>query len=269
MRKLIFISFSFVVAMFTFGMMTTGVSAEEHDVEKGDTLWDIANTYRTTVEKLKDINHLDDTVIYPDQILSTAQDNEKHYTVEKGDTLSEIAEEFDVSVENIKEQNGLSSDLIVVGKELTIDVSNHVQKVSNDEPKQTENVSAAEDNEEKATEQASDNESTEASTEEQPASPKGETFSVSATAYTAYCDGCSGITATGVNLMENPDKKVIAVDPNVIPLGTKVYVEGYGYATAEDTGGDIKGNRIDVHIPSKDEALDWGIQSVDITIIDE
>lgn len=76
-------------------------------------------------------------------------------------------------------------------------------------------------------------------------------LTVEATAYTAECEGCSGTTATGVNLKENPDAKVIAADPDVIPLGSKVYVEGYGYATAEDTGGAIQGNRIDVFIPSK------------------
>ena len=80
-------------------------------------------------------------------------------------------------------------------------------------------------------------------------------FTVSATAYTAYCNGCSGITKTGINLRENSDLKVIAVDPNVIKLGTKVHVEGYGYAIAGDTGGAIKGNKIDVFIPTKSEAL--------------
>ena len=47
---------------------------------------------------------------------------------------------------------------------------------------------------------------------------------------------------------------MIAVDPNVIPLGSKVYVEGYGEAIAADTGGAIKGNKIDVHVPSKSQA---------------
>ncbi|MGC4377905.1 peptidoglycan-binding protein [Fictibacillus sp. Mic-4] len=97
--------------------------------------------------------------------------------------------------------------------------------------------------------------------------PEGKTLSVEATAYTANCSGCSGVTATGMNLKSNPNAKVIAVDPNVIPLGTKVYVEGYGTAVAADTGGAIKGNRIDVFMPSEDQANNWGRKQVNITIL--
>ena len=74
-------------------------------------------------------------------------------------------------------------------------------------------------------------------------------------------------TATGVNLKANPDAKVIAVDPSVIPLGSKVYVEGYGYATAADTGGAIKGNKIDVFIPSHDQAMQWGRKTVEVQVL--
>src|SRR5699024_6243659 len=90
-----------------------------------------------------------------------------------------------------------------------------------------------------------------------------------ATAYTAKCDtGCTGITATGQNLNANPNKKVIAVDPSVIPLGSRVYVEGYGEAIAGDTGGDINGNRIDLHIPDKGSANSFGRKNVTVRIID-
>ena len=89
-----------------------------------------------------------------------------------------------------------------------------------------------------------------------------------ATAYTAYCEGCSGITKTGINLRANPELKVIAVDPTVIALGTKVYVEGYGYAVAGDIGSAIKGNRIDVFIPITSEAFQWGRKNVKITILE-
>lgn len=96
----------------------------------------------------------------------------------------------------------------------------------------------------------------------------GREMYVTATAYTASCSGCSGTTATGLNLHANPNAKVIAVDPRVIPLGSKVYVEGYGYAVASDTGGAIKGNKIDVFISSKQAAYQWGRKTVKIKVLD-
>lgn len=86
------------------------------------------------------------------------------------------------------------------------------------------------------------------------------TFTVEATAYTYT----GNPTATGVY----PREGLIAVDPRVIPLGTQVYVEGYGYAVAADTGGAIKGNIIDVFFPSLQRAIDWGRRPVKIYILD-
>lgn len=91
---------------------------------------------------------------------------------------------------------------------------------------------------------------------------------VEASGYIALCkEGCTGITATGMNLKDNPHAKVIAVDPRVIPLGTKVYIPGYGYAVAADTGGAIKGNKIDLHFPTEQAARQWGRKNVTIEII--
>ncbi len=97
----------------------------------------------------------------------------------------------------------------------------------------------------------------------------GKTITMEATAYNWNCATCDGrgLTATGYNVKANPDG-VIAVDPRVIPLGTKVYVEGYGYAIARDTGGAIKGNRIDVHMRSVSAARQFGRQTVKVTIIE-
>jgi uncharacterized protein YabE (DUF348 family) len=92
-------------------------------------------------------------------------------------------------------------------------------------------------------------------------------FYVNATAYTANCNGCSGRTATGLNLRANPNAKVIAVDPRIIPLGTKVYVDGYGYAVAADTGGAIKGLKIDVFFSSNADAYRWGRKKVKVTVL--
>ncbi|MFT4445278.1 3D domain-containing protein [Parvimonas sp. G1967] len=60
---------------------------------------------------------------------------------------------------------------------------------------------------------------------------------------------------------------VVAVDPRVIPLGTKLYIEGYGYAVAEDTGGAIKGNRIDLCFTNKAQANAFGRRNVKVYIL--
>ncbi|WP_188454699.1 3D domain-containing protein [Virgibacillus oceani] len=233
------------------GAAATSVSAEEYEVKKDDTLWDIANEYDTTVDDLVDINELKTTVIHPKQKLFI---NET-YMVEKGDTLIGIGKKFDVTVDDIKEWNNLESDVIVIGQEIEIKGKNIVQE---DKPS---NKIAKNANTQKT--------SNKESKSEQDNSPDGKTISVKATAYTAGCDGCSGVTSTGVNLTENPNAKVIAVDPNVIPLGSEVYVEGYGYATAADIGGGINGNEIDIHVPTKDDAYNWGVRTVDVTIINK
>jgi 3D (Asp-Asp-Asp) domain-containing protein/outer membrane murein-binding lipoprotein Lpp len=89
------------------------------------------------------------------------------------------------------------------------------------------------------------------------------------TGYTAFCDtGCTGITATGINLAKNRNAKVVAVDPNVVPLGTKVWVEGYGYAIAGDTGGAIDGYKLDLHFATKGQAREWGRKTVRVKIFE-
>ncbi|OFI05492.1 cell wall-binding protein YocH precursor [Clostridium acetireducens DSM 10703] len=77
-----------------------------------------------------------------------------------------------------------------------------------------------------------------------------------------------GITATGtVARRSNSGYSSVAVDPRIIPLGTKLYIEGYGYAIAEDTGGAIKGNRIDLFFSSKSEVYNWGVRQVNVYIL--
>lgn len=123
-------------------------------------------------------------------------------------------------------------------------------------------------NENKA-ESSSDSESSSNSSNNTSDSDSSEAvINMEATAYTAYCDGCSGITATGIDLRNQPDKKVVAVDPDVIPLGSVVEVEGYGRAIAGDTGGAIQGNRIDLHMATKDEANNFGRQNVTVRVIE-
>ena len=85
------------------------------------------------------------------------------------------------------------------------------------------------------------------------------TMNVVATAYTGY-----STTSTG----QKPVWGTIAVDPKVIPYGTKVYIPKFNMTfTAEDCGGDIKGNKIDIFMGSETDAYSWGRRTIDIYIL--
>ncbi|WP_234987551.1 peptidoglycan-binding protein [Megasphaera vaginalis (ex Bordigoni et al. 2020)] len=84
-----------------------------------------------------------------------------------------------------------------------------------------------------------------------------------ATAYSAEDPGNCGVTAMGHQLKRG----CVSVDPNVIPLGSRLYIEGYGYAVADDTGGSIVGNRIDLAMDSNAEALNFGRKDVVVHVL--
>lgn len=231
-----------LIISFTWSTTATNAQASQYVVSEGDNLWKIAKENYTTIDHLIDLNELDSTVIFPEQTLDISET----YEVVKGDTLYEIAKEYEITVDDIKEANDLDSNIIVPGQELEI--------IPKEQSKEKDEKKLAK---REATKQAATSDA-----------PKGEKITVTATAYTAECDGCTGTTYTGVNLLNDRNAKVIAVDPDVIPLGSKVYIEGYGYAVAEDIGGSIKGNRIDVHVPTKEEAYDWGVRETELTIIE-
>ncbi|WP_433742245.1 LysM peptidoglycan-binding domain-containing protein [Falsibacillus pallidus] len=262
-------------AVFT-GAMAGTASAQEYEVNKGDTLWGISKHYGTTVENLKKWNNLGSDIIYPDQELTVSP--LEHYSVGEGDTLWGIANEYGVTVDQVKEWNKLSSDLIKPGQSLVIYLNDKASSApvqqKTEAPKEeakpaapakeTAATAAAPSSQPANTEKAAPAKAEAASSED---SNVAKELTVKATGYTADCEGCSGITATGMNVKDNPNAKVISVDPSVIPLGSKVFVEGYGYATAADTGGAIKGNRIDILFPSKDQAMDWGVRTVKVKVL--
>ena len=95
---------------------------------------------------------------------------------------------------------------------------------------------------------------------QEPEPPEPETITFEATAYT-----WTGYrTATGTW----PSRGTVAVDPEVIPLGTKLYIEGYGEAVAEDTGGLVKGNIIDLYFPTESECWEFGRRQVEVRILE-
>lgn len=155
------------------------------------------------------------------------------YQVKKGDTLWSISKKHNVTVQQLKTWNKLTSDLIKINQTL-----------------KTTGTAAVKT----------------AQTAKAPATAAYKEIKVNATAYTASCKGCSGITYTGLNLKKNPYAKVISVDPRIIPLGSKVYVPGYGMAIAADKGSAVKGNKIDVFISNKQRALQWGNKTITIKV---
>lgn len=91
------------------------------------------------------------------------------------------------------------------------------------------------------------------------------------TAYDLSVESCGkspehpayGITASGTKVHEG----TVAVDPDVIPLGTRLYIDGYGMAIAEDTGGAIEGNRLDIYMADKEDCLKWGVKTRKVYIL--
>ena len=254
---------SFVaVASITVAMGGAKTSAQEITVKKGDTLWGISNKYETTVDHIKELNKLKSDIIIENSKLVVKEEPPKTYTVKKGDSLWKIAVINKISINQLKNWNNLNTDIIKPGQVLVLsEQSQSGQNNKNNVAVEQETTTTS------TTTTTTTKKETKKTTVKSSEKNTGKTMSVSATAYTANCNGCSGVTATGVDLNANPNAKVIAVDPNVIPLGSKVYVEGYGYATAADTGGAIKGNKIDVFIPSHEAALDWGRKQVNIQIL--
>lgn len=278
MRKKLIAFFTGAIIAGVFAGGQASAAAEAYEVQQGDSLWSISQKYGTSVQQLKSWNNLSSDLIFPNQQLhisaDTAVNKEQNiddiYTVKSEDSLWKISQKFGVQVNELKAWNNLSSELIHPGQKLAVQGSAV--------PVQTEAVNTVSEQPAPAPQPAPESEpapqpepepaqAPAPAEKEVSASPQGKEMTVTATAYTANCNGCSGVTATGIDLRANPGQKVIAVDPSVIPLGSKVFVEGYGTAIAGDTGGAIKGNKIDVFVPSKSEAMNFGVKTVKIKVL--
>jgi 3D (Asp-Asp-Asp) domain-containing protein len=160
-------------------------------------------------------------------LLKTATPQTDHisYKVQAGDSLSAIAATFGTDVDSLTQLNNITNPaLLQIGQALKI-------------PNLTKTLSAN--------------------------YQIKQVLSANLTAYTAGFESTGknpgdpdyGVTASGAHVK---DGVTIAVDPSVIPLGTKVYIEGIGVRVAEDTGGAINGNRIDVYMNDLTAALQFG-----------
>ena len=246
--------------------LTTQASAASYKVEKGDTLWGISQDEKVSVEDLKEMNDLSSDVIVPSQQLETSQEA-KIYKIQKGDTLYKIASKAGISVQDLKSYNHLNSDLIYTGQKLALTGDSNNNIVASVSTKQTQTPANTQNEKKQITNKQPTKTNTSTPTNQAAPQSAGKTLTVTATAYTPYCAGCSGITATGINVKSNPNMKVIAVDPRIIPLGSKVWVEGYGTAIAGDTGGAIKGHKIDLLMPNNSQAKSWGVRTVTIKVL--
>ncbi|PZE20204.1 LysM peptidoglycan-binding domain-containing protein [Paenibacillus xerothermodurans] len=154
-----------------------------------------------------------------------------HYVVNRGDTLSKIARDFDVSVAALMMENNISNaNVLTVGQRLIVPDADAAIVLPDGQFKSIERV-----------------------------------LSSTLTAYTAGVESTGktpespqyGITFSGSKAEEG---RTIAVDPDIIPLGTKVYIDGIGVRTAEDTGSAVKGARIDVFMNDVGEAINFGVK---------
>lgn len=258
-----FIALATIFTLSAGAFVTTDASAAEHKIKKGETLEEISMHYSMTVDELKKLNNLTSDKIIADKTLQVLDGND-FYTIVQGDTLGKIGDANNASVADLKKWNDLSSDLIIIGE--TLAVTKEAGELRNKKSAKQQPIKQKAKVETK--QQAAKQPSKSAPKQEAKASAStSKTLTMTATAYTAYCEGCSGITANGTNLRSNPNAKVIAVDPSIIPLGSKVWVEGYGEAIAADTGGAIKGKKIDVFIPTKENANNWGRKTVQVKIL--
>jgi len=265
MKKIIL---SLAAAAIISGGAGTNTHAENVKVQDGDTLWGLSAKYEVSINDIKSWNNLTSDMIHPNDLLKVSR--EETYTIKKGDTLSHIAAMFGVTVNDIKEWNELSSDLIQPDDKLSI-LTNQSSDTSDSQPTaQPAKQAAVLEEEPVQAEPAKEEAPAQAEPVKEESASESDTaqeLSVRATGYTASCEGCSGITKTGIDLKANPDAMVIAVDPSVIPLGSKVYVEGYGYATAADTGGAIKGNKVDLFFADEEDAINWGVKQVNLKVL--
>lgn len=278
-----------IIALFMLALGTTGITtvlaaqneksentsketivkqSDELEIQNGlDYLIDEREDSKAIVQTLITSPSSEESLLEP---VSIEEDQEKtkneekntvDYTVESGDTLINIATAFEVDVsELIKWNEHVTND-----SPLQIDEVIQIETNLTTETIKPEKLTWETETNEEALPVSNQQDTVIEETSAASSDASTEKMTVVATAYSRNQPSLTNITASGIDLSQNP--QVIAVDPTVIPLGTKVYVEGYGEAIAGDTGSAIIGNRVDLHMDSIDESFKWGIQEVELTIL--
>lgn len=229
-----------------------GNDAVEYTFQWGDTLWGVSKATDVSIDKLAKVNDIDNrSMIQVDTKIYLSGDS-SIISVENNDEVVS----YDVSEEEVVETE--------TPKEVQESVKEEV--VTEATPEATETTEATEPAETTAPEATPSEEVSTSSSEEQASAQSGRTVSVEATAYSLNQPELGNITYSGIDLRQNPN--VIAVDPSFIPLGSRINVPGYGEFIAGDTGGAIKGNRIDIHMTDIQQALQFGRRSIEVQIIE-
>lgn len=278
-----------------------------HDIQKGDTLFLIGKQYGKTVQQLKALNDLESDLIIAGEKLIVDKKESANSVVQKP-VQQKVHQPAAPQVAKPAAQKEIKAEKVEEKQEIKQQAQNNAQAAEKAEQQkqQAERVAAQKAAEQKAAEQkvaaerqaqaearqaqqekiaaqkAAEQKAAEKRAQAQKAQQQrakaqqvsnGRTIRVSATHYTAGCAGCSGITATGIDVRNSiyaGGKRVIAVDPRVIPLGSTVQVTtpyGSFTAIAGDTGGAIKGNIIDILVGSQGEAISKGRTSATVTIL--
>lgn len=214
-------------------------------VESGDTLYSIAQKYDTDVETIAVANDIDNpSVIRVGDQLRIPEEKGVFYRVQAGDTLDSISEAYGTPVNALLASNPFIGEDVESGQELFIKVPERI-------PSKNTGVQLA-----------SRSRSGVDRAQRQGFKYLG-LFTL--TAYTAGPESTGkrpgdpsyGVTASGSFVQPGV---TVAADPRVIPMGSKVYIENVGVRVVQDTGGAIKGNRIDVYIPNLSEARRFGVK---------
>lgn len=196
--------------------------------------------------------------------LKTSLSDEKSQLVEKTETIHNEKKAMDEKVTSLQAMiRNQQAELATLDQKRKTEEARIAAEKAKSEPAKVVVASAKSEN--TSTPASKNNSSSNKTAPKSTPATSGKKITVSATGYSTKQPGLSTHTAMGIDLRKNP--MVIAVDPSVIPLGTMVKIPGYGIAIAGDTGGAIKGNKIDIHYKTVGEALRWGRRNVTIEIL--
>ncbi|MED2261682.1 cell wall-binding protein EntB [Bacillus thuringiensis] len=236
-----------------------------------------APTEKKTEEKMKQVAKVQKSVKEKKEVktqkVAKAKETTKAQEIVKPKEEAKVKEEVKVKEEPKAQEIVKHKEEAKVKEEVKVKEEEKAQEIAKakEEEKAREIAKAKEEEKAREIAKAKEEERAKEVSKNNIESAKRE-LTVVATAYTADPseNGTYGgrvLTAMGHDLTANPNMRIIAVDPKVIPLGSKVWVEGYGEAIAGDTGSAIKGNRIDVLMGSKSKAMNWGRQTVKVKIL--